>query len=79
MPQFRPGHQLQLLQGGQEFFPALISAIEQSKQEVRMETYIFDVQASGEGVACALERAAQRGVAVYLVVDGVGTADFPVE
>lgn len=79
MPQFRPGHQLQLLQGGQEFFPALISAIDQSKQEVRMETYIFDVQASGEGVACALERAAQRGVAVYLVVDGVGTADFPVE
>jgi cardiolipin synthase len=44
-----------------------------------METYIFDVQASGEGVAAALERAALRGVAVYLVVDGVGTENFSVE
>ena len=31
--------------------------------------------ASGEGVAEALERAAKRGVAVYLVMDGVGNSD----
>ena len=77
MLQLRPGHQVQLLQGGQAFFPALVQAIDSSAHEVRLETYIFSVEATGEGVALALERAAQRGVAVYLVIDGVGTPSLP--
>ena len=65
-----------MLQGAQAFFPALVRAIERSAHEVRLETYIFNVEAAGERVAKALERAARRGVAVYLVMDGVGTAAF---
>jgi len=64
---------MQLLQGASALFPALVSAIEHSAHEVRMETYIFSVEAAGESVAMALEQAARRGVAVYLVMDGVGT------
>jgi cardiolipin synthase len=64
---------MQLLQGAQAFFPALMEAIDSSLHEVRLETYIFDTAASGQQVAQALERAARRGVAVYLVMDGVGT------
>lgn len=79
MLQLQPGHQIQLLQGGQAFFEALVQAIERSTHEVRIETYIFSVEASGEQVAVALERAAQRGVAVYLVIDGVGTPGLPLE
>jgi cardiolipin synthase A/B len=67
------GHQLQLLEGGGEFFPALTAAIDQARREVRLETYIFDFEGAGTGVALALERAATRGVAVFLVMDGVGT------
>lgn len=73
MTTFQLGHQLELLQGGQDFFPALIEAIDASVQEVRIETYIFNTLHSGARVAAALERAAARGVAVYLVMDGVGT------
>jgi cardiolipin synthase len=79
MAQPQPGHQVQLLQGGQAFFPALVQAIERSAHEVRMETYIFNIDAAGERVAAALEQAALRGVAVYLVMDGVGTPRIPVE
>jgi len=79
MPQPRPGHQIQLLQGGQTFFPALVRAIDGSAHEVRMETYIFNVEAAGESVAMALERAARRGVAVYLLMDGVGTPSIPAQ
>lgn len=79
MVPLRPGHQVQLLQGGQEFFPALVQTIDASAHEVRMETYIFSVEAAGEGVAAALERAALRGVAVYLVMDGIGTPGLPPE
>jgi cardiolipin synthase len=77
MHQLRPGHQVQLLLGAQAFFPALVQAIDDSVHEVRLETYIFSVEATGEQVAAALERAAQRGVAVYLVLDGVGTPSLP--
>ena len=75
----RTGHQVQLLQGGEAFFSALVNAIERSTHEIRMETYIFSVKAGGEGVAVALELAARRGVAVYLVMDGVGTPRLPLD
>ncbi|MDI1246871.1 MAG: cardiolipin synthase ClsB [Rhodoferax sp.] len=70
---FTPGHQVDLLQGSQEFFPALVQAIDRSTQEVRLETYIFSIEASGALVAEALVRAAQRGVKVCVVMDGAGT------
>ena len=73
MQTLRAGHQLQLLQGAQAFFPALVDAIDRSVLEVRLETYIFNAEGSGADVAAALERAASRGVAVYLVMDGAGT------
>lgn len=76
-PQINAGHQLLLLRGGAAFFPALVAAIDGSQREVRLETYIFHFDRSGEGVAGALVRAAQRGVSVYLVMDGVGTPEVP--
>ncbi|WP_409034255.1 cardiolipin synthase ClsB [Rhodoferax saidenbachensis] len=74
---YTPGHHLALLQGGTEYFPALIAAIDASTQEVRLETYIFNFDTQGEGVAQALMQAAQRGVQVMVVVDGVGTPEVP--
>jgi cardiolipin synthase len=76
-PPLRAAHHVQLLQGGQELFPAMVHAIDQGTHEVRIETYIFDFDAAGELVAAALVRAARRGVAVYLVMDGVGTPKLP--
>lgn len=77
MPTLRSGHRVQLLHTGQAFFPALIAALDGACQEVRLETYIFHEDATGESVLSALERAALRGVAVYLVVDGIGTPHMP--
>ncbi len=71
--------ELTLLQGSQEYFPALIADIEQAQTQIYFETYIFDTAASGQGVAQALMAAAQRGVAVHLVVDGIGSRSLSVE
>lgn len=79
LPQLHDGHSVQLLQGGQEFFPALLRAIDASRFEVRFETYIFNFDASGQTVAEALVRAAGRKVAVTLMMDGAGTPGLPVE
>lgn len=78
MPTLRPGHSVQLLFTGQAFFPALIAALDSAQHTIRLETYIFHEDAVGESVLSALERAAQRGVAVYLAVDGIGTPRIPV-
>ncbi len=74
---FKDGHDVRLLQGGVEFFPALLAAIDASAKEVRLETYIFNFDVMGEAVAAALERAALRGVSVYLLMDGIGTPRVP--
>src|SRR5438067_552780 len=77
LPQLRSGHELRLLKGATEFFPVLVGAIDAAQTEVRLETYIFDFQGKSVDVAYALERAARRGVAVKVVVDGFGSAPLP--
>ena len=58
---------------------AMVAAMDAAQREVRLETYIFDFAGSGADVAHALVRAAQRGVSVQVVVDGVGTGNLPPE
>jgi len=70
-------HDMRLLTGGVDLFAALIEAVDGAQHEVRLETYIFSFAGSGADVAQALMRAAQRGVQVSVVVDGVGTGDLP--
>lgn len=77
LPLLHTGHTLRLLQGWQELFAALEQAIQRSTREVRFETYIFAADKAGEQMVEVLVQAAQRGVAVYLVMDGVGTPGLP--
>ena len=79
MRAFRANHELRLLKGSEQLFPALIEAIDAARAEVLLETYIFEFARSALPVAEALERAALRGAAVQVVVDGVGTGDVPAE
>jgi cardiolipin synthase A/B len=79
MPLFSPGHQVRLLEGTVELFPALVAAMDAAQHDIRMETYIFDFTATGADVGTALARAALRGVRVQLVVDGVGTGTMPAD
>jgi cardiolipin synthase len=46
-PSLHAGHDLRLLQGWQELFPALVKAIEHSTREVRLESYIFASDTAG--------------------------------
>ncbi len=70
---------LRLFEGSREYFPALVQAIDEAQSWVQLETYLFDVFGSGADVANALARAAQRGVTVQVLVDGIGSAALPAE
>jgi cardiolipin synthase len=71
------GHQIRLIEGGQAYFDALAEALDQAHSQVQIETYIFDFHGGAVRVAEALERAALRGLRVWVVVDGVGTPRLP--
>jgi len=77
LPVLQEGHVVTLLEGGRAYFPALEQAIDASRDEVRMETYMFCFDQAGQAIAEALVRAAGRGVQVHLVVDGAGTPTLP--
>lgn len=78
-PPLHEGHQIGLIEGGQAYFDALVAAIDQARSQVHIETYIFDFYGGAARVAEALERAALRGLRVWVVVDGVGTPRRPPE
>jgi cardiolipin synthase len=67
------GNQAELLHGGDELFPAMVSAIDGARHEVWLATYIYENRGKVEDVTRALVAAAERGVQVRLVVDGFGS------
>jgi len=77
MTRFCEGNDVQLLIGGAQYFPALETELDAARQEIYLETYIFDQDATGQRIAAALARAARRGVATHVLVDGFGTRGMP--
>lgn len=73
---FLPGNRLVLLKNGEQYFPALVGAIDAAREEIFFETYIFADDETGSLVCDALVRAAARGVVVNMVLDGFGARDF---
>jgi cardiolipin synthase len=74
--EFLPDNRLTLLNSGNEYFPALLAAIEAASAEIYLESYIFADDEIGHEVAGALCRAARRGVQVNVTVDGWGARNF---
>ena len=70
------GNRLTLLKNGEQYFPALLEAIDRAKREVFLESYIYADDETGSLVADALARAASRGVYVRLLIDGFGAREF---
>jgi len=74
-----PGNRVELLENGEDFFPRLVELVDAANSHVYIETFIYFDDDVGSEIQQALIRAAQRGVNVYLTVDGYGTAFLPTE
>ena len=66
------GHRITILHNGEEAYPAMLRAIDNAAERVYLSTYIFRNDAVGERFIAALTSAAQRGVDVRVLIDGVG-------
>jgi len=65
-------NQVEILHNGEEAYPAMIKAIEDSKRSLFFTTYIFETDNTGRQFIEALGRAVGRGVDVRVIIDGVG-------
>ena len=61
---------MRLLRGGKEYFSVLHQLIDNAKQILHLQVYIFDEDETGKAVAEHLIAAAKRGVQVFVIVDG---------
>ena len=71
------GNAVRLLHNGVQAFPAWLDAIDQARERVSLEMYIFNDDTVGRRFSDALLGAVQRGVTVRLLYDYIGCRYTP--
>jgi cardiolipin synthase len=69
------GNRVEILQNGDQFFPALFKDIAAARESIHLETYVWWKGEICERVAEALAGKARQGVEVRLTLDAVGSQD----
>ncbi len=68
------GNRVTIYNNGDEFYPAMLDAIESARFSITMEQYIFWNGAVGRRFAEAFAEKARAGIQVKLLVDAIGSA-----
>jgi len=76
---YQSAEQVQLVYSGRDYFQRLERIIASARNELHIQTYIFDHDETGRTVIAALKKAAARNVQIYLLLDGFGASGFPKE
>jgi len=71
---WRPGNRIRLLVDAPQYFPAMLAAIDGARSYVLLEMYLMESGRIATRFIDALCAAAQRHVAVHLLIDGFGSA-----
>ena len=66
------GNALTTYQNGDEAYPAMLDAIAAARGSVALSSFIFDMDETGKRFVAALKAAKDRGVAVRVIIDGIG-------
>ncbi len=69
---WRIGHRYQLLVDGEQFFPAMLQAITEARQQILLDIYLFESGAVASRFIDAFVAAAERGVKLYILLDDFG-------
>jgi cardiolipin synthase len=70
------GNAYDVLTNGDQIFPSMLQALEDARERISFETYIYDTGEVADRFTAALEAAARRGVRVRIVVDSVGAGSM---
>ena len=67
------GNRIDLLQNGDEYFPAMLAALKSAKKTINFAAYIFQSDDVGHQFRDALIERARAGVEVRVLLDGIGS------
>jgi cardiolipin synthase len=73
---FSGGNRLDILNNGDEFYPAMLDAIRQAKYSVTIEAFIYWAGDVGRKFAEALAERARAGVKVKVLLDAIGSSNI---
>lgn len=73
---WREGNMIQLLENGEQYYPAVFKAIGEAQERIILETFIWFEDDVGKQLHAALLAAAQRGVKAEVLLDGYGSPDL---
>lgn len=71
---FAAGNHVEILNNGDEFYPAMIEAINQAEESITIEAYIYWAGTIGLMFAQALAAKAREGIKVKILLDAIGSA-----
>jgi cardiolipin synthase len=67
---------IELIRGGAPFFDLLERLIDDAVHSIHFQMYIYEDDETGNRISAALIRAANRGVKVYMLLDGYASRPF---
>ncbi len=67
------GNKIELLQNGDEYFPAMLEAIRSARRTINFEAYIVYSDVIGREFRDALMERARAGIEVRVLLDGIGS------
>lgn len=73
---WQEGNRIQLLENGDNYYPALFAAIARAQRKVILETFIWFEDDVGWQLHAVLLKAARRGIRVEVLLDGYGSPDL---
>ena len=68
---------VELVNSGEDYFLRLEKLIDRAENEIHLQTYIFENDETGKRIAACLNKAAQRNVKVYVLLDAYGSSSLP--
>jgi cardiolipin synthase len=72
-PVLVPGNKIELLQNGDNYFPAMLQAIHAAKRTINFESFILYSDSVGQQFRDALCERARAGIEVRVLLDGIGS------
>jgi len=67
------GNKIELLNNGDQYFPAMLEAIQSARQTINFEGFIFYSDDTGRKFRDALSQRAKDGIEVRVLLDGIGS------
>src|SRR4029434_9482986 len=73
------GNSYEVLVNGDQAFLAMLDAIAHARKRISFDTFVYEEGQVANQFTDALEKAAQRGVTVYVILDAVGANSIDID